>query len=119
METFKKIAKLFKNKNSELYQISVYELIDKARDHFISGKSPAMCFAFCEILEEDYGIYSSEKREEIVKQIDKFNSKWLTNREIPRNKFWWGEDDVQSRIDAFDKLLEYYIHHPKTIYINQ
>lgn len=118
MEIFKKIAKLFKNKNSELYQISVYELIDKAQDYFISGKSSAMCFAFYGILRDDYEIYSLEKREEIIKQIDKFNSEWLVGKKIPKYEFWWEVDDIQSRINAFDKLLEYYMHHPKTIYIN-
>ena len=110
MEKFKKTVNFIK--------ISVYELIDKAREHFISSNSFSMCFTFYDVLEEDYGICSLEKKEDIIKQIDKFNSEWLTNEKISKNYFWWDPDDIQSRINAFDKLLEYYIHHPKTIYIN-
>lgn len=119
MEIFKKIAKLFKNKNSELYQISVYELIDKARNFFITNDYKGMCIAFEMALFLDYCIFDDETKTKIIENIEKFNSEWLVGKKIPKDEFWWELDDIQSRINAFDKLLEYYKHHPKTIYINQ
>ena len=44
----------------------------------------------------------------IEQNIPEFNSIYLTNKDIPICLFWWPLCDKQSRIKAFDKLINLY-----------
>ena len=44
----------------------------------------------------------------IAQNIPEFNSIYLTGKDIPICLFWWPLRDKQSRIEAFDKLINLY-----------
>lgn len=44
----------------------------------------------------------------IKQNIPEFNSIYLTGRDTPVFYFWWALCDKQSRIEAFDKLINLY-----------
>lgn len=116
MEAFKRMKEIIQKKeNSKLYQISIYELIDKARNLYLTKDCKGMCIAFEMILFRDYYIVDDKMQTKIIESIEKFNSEWLIGKKIPKCEFWWELDDIQSRIKAFDKLLTWYKEHPIVI----
>ena len=44
----------------------------------------------------------------IKQNIPEFNSIYLTGKDIPVFLFWWPLGDKQSRIKAFNKLINFY-----------
>lgn len=76
----------------------------KYLSHMNSGFSPGMCFCIEKAIELKYN--TKVPYEDLKLYIPKFDPKFL--KTPYKSYFWWEIFDTHSRIDAFDKLLEYY-----------
>lgn len=79
--------------------------IKKAKQIFLTGKVRFMCYCFLEANPQKY--YSVE---DIRKIIPEFKPTTFIKNFNPDNYFraWWPITDRESRIKAFDKLIEIY-----------
>lgn len=78
------------------------EIIKKAKQVYLDGKENCMCFSF-ERVESSFLFY-----ENIVKRIPEFTPSTFGFHETNPNSVWWPITDRESRIKAFDKLIEIY-----------
>lgn len=78
------------------------EIIKKAKQAYLDHKSPFMCHCFAMVK------YSSFRYDDIVREIPEFKPSTfgLHVRDIKGG--WWVMPDRESRIKAFDKLIEIY-----------
>ncbi len=97
-------------------EIRVVDLVKKAYDTYCSlkqnrEKGIGMCFAFDKALMDTLGV---EIRQGFYWNdfIPLFNEKFLTgrirNRPASFKAYWWDVDDVKSRKEAFQKLIDEY-----------
>lgn len=81
----------------------ILDVLIRARKNYNSTKYPGMCYhiALC-LPVSSYGF--------IIDYIPEFNRKFLVSKEMlrVRSMYWWDIDDYQSRLDAFDKLIDIY-----------
>lgn len=82
---------------------SILKDIKKAKDFYLSYRSKYMCLCFMHVNDRKYG--TSIK---IRKRIPEFNREFLEAKNNYDNGVWWLSDDRESRIEAFDKLIEVY-----------
>lgn len=82
---------------------SILKDIKKAKDIFLSYRSDYMCICFFQVDREKY--MTSNK---IRKRIPEFNREFLEAKLSDRCITWWDIKDRNSRIKAFDKLIEVY-----------
>ena len=84
---------------------SILKDIKKAKDIYLRHGSSYMCICFAEVSNEKYGWGSDQIRE----RIPEFNMEFLNaTRTSCDGGAWWPADDRNSRIEAFDKLIEIY-----------
>lgn len=82
---------------------SILKDIKKAKDIYIRHESDYMCFCFFNVDSEKY--WNPVK---IRERIPEFNREFLGAKMPYGNGIWWEDDDRNSRIKAFDKLIEIY-----------
>ena len=82
---------------------SILKDIKKAKDIYLSHKSNFMCLCFFSVNFDKY--WDSG---EIQKRIPEFNREFLESKTPNGCVVWWDIDDRNSRIKAFDKLIEIY-----------
>lgn len=82
---------------------SILNDIKKAKDIYVSGKAIGMCQSFDWVDENRYGTY-----EDIKKRIPEFKPETFNIDPMLWSVFWWPIHDRESRIKAFDKLIEIY-----------
>lgn len=82
---------------------SLLKDIKKAKDIYLSYRSKCMCLCFMYVNDRKYG--TSDK---IHKRIPEFNREFLEAKNNYDNGVWWFSADRESRIKAFDKLIEVY-----------
>lgn len=75
----------------------------KAKDIFLNYRSDYMCLCFMYVNDRKYG--TSIK---IRKRIPEFNREFLKAKNNYDKDVWWFSADRESRIKAFDKLIEVY-----------
>ena len=70
-----------------------------------SGNKCGLCSCIGDVLcNRFYELYIDKSYRSI---IPKFNPKFLGG-EVHLSGYWWEKSDTESRIKAFDKLIEYY-----------
>lgn len=83
----------------------ILKALIKARKDYNRARYPGMCHHLARTL--SINTYSL-----IVEIIPEFNRKFLVSSEIPtlrqRSVYWWDTNDYQSRVEAFDKLIDIY-----------
>ena len=82
---------------------SILKDIKKAKDIYLSGRTVSMCYSFNWIDENRYRTYSKMRKRIPMFKPETFN----VNPELLLG-FWWPIHDRDSRIEAFDKLIEIY-----------
>jgi hypothetical protein len=78
------------------------EIIKKAKQAYLDHKSPFMCICFYKVK------YSFCCYEDIVCEIHEFKPSTFGLDEDDLSCYWWRIEDRESRIKAFDKLIEIY-----------
>lgn len=94
------------------------KIITDAKDYYIKNSYLGMCNAFNRTLFLNYfkyieGIGSNNW---IKNNIPEFNAEYLTGIKKSYNEFWWNLNDTDSRIAAFDKLINLYETKIKELY---
>ena len=82
---------------------SILKDIKKAKDIYVSGATNSMCHSFCRVVNITYGDY-----DKIRKRIPEFKPETFGVDPKLLRDFWWVKKDRDSRIKAFDKLIEIY-----------
>lgn len=77
--------------------------IKKAKDIYVSGSTIGMCQSFSWVNNIAYGNYAK-----IRERIPEFKPETFNVDPELLNDFWWRLSDRDSRIKAFDKLIEIY-----------
>ena len=79
------------------------EDIKKAKQCYVDGNGKFMCLCFREVNYRKYRDYES-----IHQLIPEFNRENLGAMLGDRNSAWWYSFDIDSRIKAFNKLIDIY-----------
>lgn len=91
-----------RRKNRERYLIVL-----AAKHYFINNRDAnhitGLCYCFNRIINE----YTDKDKFNITDIIPEFNRKFLNAKNLT-DPWWWDTSDYQSRIKAFNKLLDYY-----------
>lgn len=82
---------------------SILNDIKKAKDIYLSRITMCMCQSFYWVDENRYDTY-----DEIRKRIPEFKPETFNIDPMLWSVFWWPIHDRESRINAFDKLIEIY-----------
>lgn len=82
---------------------SILNDIKKAKDNYVSGTAIGMCQSFCWVDNITYGNY-----DKIRERIPEFKPETFNVDPELLKDFWWRLADRDSRIKAFDKLIEIY-----------
>ena len=83
---------------------SILKDIKKAKDFYLRHESSYMCICFSWANYKKYGTL-----EKIQERIPEFNREFLNAIKTSCDYgAWWPSDDRDSRIKAFDKLIEIY-----------
>lgn len=82
---------------------SVLKDIKKAKDIYLSDPYIGMCYSFYKVNQKRYDEY-----DDIKKRIPMFKPETFNVNPKLLLGFWWPIDDKDSRIKAFDKLIEIY-----------
>ena len=77
--------------------------IKKAKDIYVSGSTICMCQSFSWVNNIAYSNYTK-----IRERIPEFKPETFDVDPELLNDFWWRISDRDSRIEAFDKLIEIY-----------
>lgn len=80
----------------------ILKIIKAAKQRFLDGKEDYMCLCFRTICS---GFFSTTR---IQKMIPEFNRETLGATTPEYLLVWWYKNDRESRIKAFDKLIEIY-----------
>ena len=90
-------------KRKKLTNKEILNVLYKAKDIF-NNQHEALCFC---ISEAYINIYQKDiKWNDVPNIIPKFNRKFLNVKHY--GNYWWDIDDINSRNQALDKLIEYY-----------
>lgn len=82
---------------------SILKDIKKAKDIYLRHESDFMCICFSRVDDKKY-----RSTNKLQKRIPEFNREFLEAKNPDRCIVWWPSDDRESRIEAFDKLIEVY-----------
>lgn len=82
---------------------SILKDIKKAKDIYLRHRCDYMCHCFCRVSCRKY--WTSDK---IQERIPEFNREFLKAKLSCTCRAWWKRTDRNSRIEAFDKLIEIY-----------
>lgn len=105
---YKNIKNYIKEKRNSKHhsQKEIYNILIKAKEAYLdciehNGVLMGMCYYIRSVPEVLYYI-------PIAEQIPKFNEKFLLGISDILIGYWWPRTDTESRIKAFDKLIDYY-----------
>ena len=76
--------------------------IKEAKRYFMKGRETCMCACFSRVDEDKY------YRVTCIREIIPEYTPEILGATEPHNIFWWAPTDRESRIKAFDKLIEIY-----------
>ena len=84
------------------------KVIERAKSYYIlKGYDDGMCNAFGMALYK-MNIYHRSYTEWINHNIPEFNAKYLTGTNASHFTYWWDLKDIDSRVEAFNKLIDLY-----------
>ena len=92
----------YRNYREKRRRKQILKIIKEAKQVYLDGKEYCMCFSFMRV-ESSFLCY-----EDIVERIPEFNPSTLGLHGTIPNTVWWDILDRESRINAFDKLIEIY-----------
>lgn len=96
-----RIKTWFSNYKEKQRRKQVLRIIINAKQEYLDNNQDFMCFCFCRVA-------SFKCYDDIVKRIPEFKpSTFGSDRENAKGA-WWSTIDRESRIKAFDKLIEIY-----------
>jgi hypothetical protein len=102
MKTIQRIKIWLSNYKEKRRRKEILKDIKKAKQYYLEGLSDCMCCCFDKVDRDKYYCCSC-----IRKIIPEYNPKTLGSNTIV-NALWWPITDRESRIKAFDKLIEIY-----------
>lgn len=97
-----RIKSWFSNYRKEQRRKQTLEIIKKAKQAYLDGKEPCMCFCFWRV----EPLLSSSRS--LAKRIPEFKPSTFGLNKDDISGLWWPSNDRASRIKAFDKLIEIY-----------
>jgi hypothetical protein len=97
-----RIKTWFTNYKEKRRRKEILKDIKKAKQYYLEGLADCMCYCFEKVDRDKYYCCSC-----IRKIIPEYNPKTLGSNIIV-NALWWPITDRESRIKAFDKLIEIY-----------
>lgn len=97
----KRIKIWFSNYREKRRRKQILEIIKEAKQAYLDHEDPFMCICF----EKVYPFYCYN---DIVRKIPEFKPSTFGIPETKQHDVWWPCKDRQSRINAFDKLIEIY-----------
>lgn len=103
--------KHFIYKRKELKRLKLcLEVIENAKDYYTTkGFNKGMCNAFYMVLYDIHiHINYMPYGQWLGINIPEFNPKYLTGLGASYNEYWWNVNDIDSRIEAFNKLINLY-----------
>lgn len=100
---FEIITGYIKQRKERRRRKSILKDIKEAKDIYLAYRHNFMCTCFLSVNYEKY-LDSGE----IQKRIPEFNREFLGAKTPDGCTAWWDTDDRNSRIEAFDKLIEIY-----------
>lgn len=80
------------------------DMLREAKKTFLQRKDIGMCYALTLAYWNNYKFTYPKFSE----NIPEFNRKFLNPDSDFNNPYWWDQNDIESRIKAFDKLIEIY-----------
>ncbi len=86
----------------------IVKVLKEAKDLYLIGRrhNYGMCFYLEKVLKK-YGYRPFLEYCDISDYIPKYNRKFC-NANYRKDSYWWDLYDVESRVKAFDKLINYY-----------
>lgn len=99
----KRIKTWFSNYREKRRRKKTLEIIKKAKQAYLNKHSKFMCVCFYNV--EDSFCFSYNN---IVKRIPEFKPSTFGLVDVIEEGGWWNINDQESRIKAFDKLIEIY-----------
>ena len=100
---FRFLIEKFKKWRLNKRNAQTLEDIKEAKECYVDGIEQFMCLCFRRV---NYDKYKNE--ESMHKSIPEFNRENLGAKLSERCSAWWLVTDVESRLKAFDKLIEIY-----------
>lgn len=97
-----RIKTWFLNYKGKRRRKETLEIIKKAKQAYLDGRSPFMCDCFC-FVKDSFYCY-----DDIVCEIPEFKPSTFGVDVYSIRGGWWPIGDRVSRIDAFDKLIKIY-----------
>lgn len=98
---------VYKRKEFKRLKLCLKVIIDAKKYYVKEGFNDGMCNAFVMTLYTMHINYMPY-RQWLGINIPEFNSKYLTGLDISHNSYWWAVKDIDSRIEAFNKLIDLY-----------
>lgn len=89
----------------------ILKIIKAAKQNFLDNKSDYMCLCFYDVCYPKFWDYNRN----IQAMIPEFNRLTMGATTPKNTSIWWFADDRESRIKAFDKLIEIYENKIKQI----
>lgn len=80
------------------------EVLKQAKEIFLERKNIGMCYAITLV----HWKYHKSMYPRFSENLPEFNREFLNPNSNPDNPYWWDRNDVESRITAFDRLIEIY-----------
>lgn len=97
-----KIRTWFSNYREKRRRKRILKIIKKAKQAYLDGRSPFMCNCF-QMVEYSFNCY-----DDIVREIPEFKPSTFGLHVDEIKGSWWKLSYRESRIKAFDKLIEIY-----------
>lgn len=98
----KRIKTWFSNYREKRRRKHTLEIIKRAKQAYLDHKSKFMCICFYMVE------FPSYEYDDIVREIPEFKPSTFGVNVRNAKGGWWEMSDRQSRINAFDKLIEIY-----------
>lgn len=92
----------YRNYREKRRRKQILKIIKEAKQVYLDGKEYCMCFSFIKV-EPSFFCYDG-----IVEKIPEFKPSTFGLHEILPTTVWWDILDRESRINAFNKLIEIY-----------
>lgn len=100
-----RIKNWFSNYKENRRREQILKTIKEAKQVYLDGKSPFMCVCFQMVYHNNFPFCCYD---DIVREIHEFKPSTFGVRVRNVKGGWWEMSDRESRIKAFDKLIEIY-----------